>query len=390
MASVCSTSALAISAPTTTTSSNGPMTSTSGIVDQVAVSASSTIALSNVVSTGERCEWPEAGISIRGKRKTSTVIVAPSSSSTAVSAIPTSRSRSNSHGSSKKDLKNNNVGGVSTENTKSSTTGATATVAGETNNGSVIQDSGFSTETSSSKEGHSASSTNGALTAVVSLFSSIFLNLYFTKKLLTLFINYCLVFKGANVQNRLSCPESDDELLNLLDVIHRKSNRLREEVERLRIYEQQHQIDFNEILNMNEDCEEDKRLSRDDGEGAAASKDAAVVEVVNDDNNDNLRKNNTALTPKIFREHVERINRDDIKQLRRERDRLLDKLAEMEAETLTGRIKTAKMSAEVEELTNIKKELEEQLKLAMTQKLELNSRLQQLQEQQQHHQSRYI
>lgn len=30
-------------------------------------------------------------------------------------------------------------------------------------NGSVVQDSGFSTETSSSKEAHSASSTNGAM-----------------------------------------------------------------------------------------------------------------------------------------------------------------------------------------------------------------------------------
>lgn len=92
---------------------------------------------------------------------------------------------------------------------------------------------------------------------------------------------------------------------------------------------------------------------------------------------------NTALTPKTFREHVERINREDIKQLRKERDRLLDKLAEMEAETLTGRIKAAKMSDQMEELINVKRDLEEQLKLAMAQKLELSSRVQQLQQQQQ-------
>jgi len=57
-----------------------------------------------------------------------------------------------------------------------------------------------------------------------------------------------------------------------------------------------------------------------------------------------------AMTPQQFREQVERLNREDIKQLRKERDRLLDKLAEMEAETLTGRIKAAKMSDQVEEL----------------------------------------
>lgn len=92
---------------------------------------------------------------------------------------------------------------------------------------------------------------------------------------------------------------------------------------------------------------------------------------------------NTALTPKTFREHVERLNKEDLQQLRRERDRLLDKLAEMEAETLTGRIKAAKMSEQVEELINVKRDLEEQLKLAMQQRLELNARVQQLQQQQQ-------
>lgn len=97
---------------------------------------------------------------------------------------------------------------------------------------------------------------------------------------------------------------------------------------------------------------------------------------------------NTALTPKTFREHVERLNKEDLQQLRKERDRLLDKLAEMEAETLTGRIKAAKMSEQVEELINVKRDLEEQLKLAMAQRLELNSRVQQLQQQQQLSQSK--
>ncbi|XP_030369679.1 mucin-22 isoform X2 [Scaptodrosophila lebanonensis] len=208
------------------------------------------------------------------------------SGDTQLSSSSLTRSRSNSH-SGKKEPKS-----------------------GENNNGSVVQDSGFSTETSSSKEGHSASSTNGAMTVAIA-------------------------------SNRLSCAESDDELLNLLDVIHRKSNRLREEVEQLQTYERQQ-----------------------------SEVDAAKGP-----------KNGSTMTPQQFREHVERLNREDITQLRKERDRLLDKLAEMEAETLTGRIKAAKMSDQVEELISVKKDLEEQLKLAMAQKLELSSRVQQLQQQ---------
>lgn len=164
----------------------------------------------------------------------------------------------------------------------------------------------------------------------------------------------------------MSCPESDDELLNLLDVIHRKSTRLREEVEHLQNYERQH-------LRSNarsEDHRDDTAAGPTEGATGGVSKSSSSSA-------------NTALTPKTFREHVERLNREDILQLRRERDRLLDKLAEMEAETLTGRIKATKMSEQVEELIKVKKDLEEQLKLAMAQRLELNSRVQQLQQQQQ-------
>ncbi|XP_052851481.1 serine-rich adhesin for platelets isoform X2 [Drosophila gunungcola] len=249
-------------------------------------------------SLATRREW-EPGIRMKRKLShkepsTSSASAAAPSSGAEASSSSLTRSRSNSH-SGKKEPKS-----------------------GENNNGSVVQDSGFSTETSSSKEGHSASSTNGAMTVAIAA-------------------------------NRLSCAESDDELLNLLDVIHRKSNRLREEVEQLQSYERQ-QGDGQKTC----------------GEGKGASKDG--------------------MTPQQFREQVERLNREDIKQLRKERDRLLDKLAEMEAETLTGRIKAAKMSDQVEELVGVKKDLEEQLKLAMAQKLELSSRVQQLQQQQQQQQ----
>ncbi|XP_075147712.1 javelin-like isoform X2 [Haematobia irritans] len=284
----------------------------------VSGSASATTLTSGCTLVSRR-EW-EPGI--RVKRKISQKELNHPAATDLTSSSSLTRSRSNSH-SGKKEPKSSSGGvGVS---------GGTAS--GENNNGSVVQDSGFSTETSSSKEGHSASSTNGALT-------------------------------GTIASNRLSCPESDDELLNLLDVIHRKSSRLRDEVEHLQNYERQH------LRSDTESGEDQPPVTGESGAPAALSKSSSSSA-------------NTALTPKTFREHVERLNKEDLQQLRKERDRLLDKLAEMEAETLTGRIKATKMSEQVEELTKVKKNLEEQLKLAMAQRLELNSRVQQLQQQQQ-------
>ncbi|XP_073814625.1 javelin-like isoform X3 [Musca autumnalis] len=289
--------------------------------------SASTTTLTSGCTLVSRREW-EPGI--RVKRKISQK-ESNHPSATDLTSSSLTRSRSNSH-SGKKEPKNSSGGVVG---------GSSSAGSGENNNGSVVQDSGFSTETSSSKEGHSASSTNGALT-------------------------------GTIASNRLSCPESDDELLNLLDVIHRKSTRLREEVEHLQNYERQH-------LRPNasaEDHTDDATTGTVEGAtGGGLSKSSSSSA-------------NTALTPKTFREHVERLNKEDILQLRKERDRLLDKLAEMEAETLTGRIKATKMSEQVEELIKVKKDLEEQLKLAMAQRLELNSRVQQLQQQQQQQQSK--
>lgn len=166
-------------------------------------------------------------------------------------------------------------------------------------NGSVVQDSGFSTETSSSKETHSASSTSGAAA------------------------------HGAATTHRLTQDADADELWNLLDVIHRKSNRLRDEVEHLR-------------------CIERQKLGSDDD---------AVP----------------------FHNTLTRLSQDDVQVLRKERDRLLDKLAEMEAETLSSKIKESKLQDEVDILQSAKRDLEEQLKSALSQKLELNSKLHDLQ-----------
>lgn len=174
-------------------------------------------------------------------------------------------------------------------------------------NGSVVQDSGFSTETNSSKETHSASSTTG--TVVVS--------------------NGQILSNTASASSVHRLPiEAEDELWNLLDVIHRKSTRLREEVEHLQTLEK-------------EKC-----------------------------------RSSTNNIPEMFKINLaNRISKGDVQILRKERDRLLDKLSEMEAETIAGRIKANKMQDEMDALHLVKRDLEEQLKAALSQKIELNSRI---------------
>lgn len=144
---------------------------------------------------------------------------------------------------------------------------------------------------------------------------------------------YFIWTQGITASNRLP-PVSDDELFNLLDVIHKKSNRLRDEVDYLQ------NIEGNKFKNKNS-------------------------------NDKNLYYLN-----KTFQEHVDKLNREDLQILRKERDRLLDKLAEIEAETLAGRIKATNLQDQVKELSNVKKELEEKLKIALSQKLELMHELQ--------------
>lgn len=109
-------------------------------------------------------------------------------------------------------------------------------------------------------------------------------------------------------------------------MIHRKSNRLREEVEHLRTIERSK-------------CSEKSSSNQS------------------------------------FQNTLSRVRPEDVQKLRKERDRLLDKLSEMEAETLSCKIKESKMQDEMEVVTAAKKQLEEQLKAALCQKLELNSKL---------------
>lgn len=230
-----------------------------------------------------RREW-EPGIRVRRKLN-----LKESNEITSSSLV---RSRSNSH-SGKKEPKS-----------------------GEANNGSVIQDSGFSTETSSSKETHSATSTNGTVSSGAGAVGG-------------------TSTTNSGATNRTSSHEAEeDELWNLLDVIHRKSTRLREEMEHL-----QH-------------VERERHQSGGGGDSDADS---------------NLTN--------MFQLELNRLNNDEMQSLRKERDRLLDKLAEMEAETISSRIKANRMEDEVSALQIEKIHLEQQLRAALSQKLALNTRL---------------
>lgn len=138
-------------ASTSSSTCGGGNVMTNGQSSVSVSSSGSTIPLTSGGTLVSRREW-EPGI--RVKRKISQKEQPAATELTSSSSL--TRSRSNSH-SGKKEPKSSSGAGAG------SGSGGT-TSGGENNNGSVVQDSGFSTETSSSKEGHSASSTNGALT----------------------------------------------------------------------------------------------------------------------------------------------------------------------------------------------------------------------------------
>ncbi|XP_040172137.1 serine-rich adhesin for platelets isoform X2 [Anopheles arabiensis] len=275
---------------------------------------------------------------------------------------------------------------------------------GEGNNGSVIQDSGFSNETSSSKETHSAaSSTSGAVQGTLIL---------------------------PTATNRLAA-ETGGELWNLLDVIHRKSSRLREEVE-LRLERERPRGTTNlAISNHHASALHHHRHHHQlhhhlaQGGSVAAAAAAAATAVVGgaDDNNIIIHHSNpaagassgttlvpvtsssssssssssvtattvvvspggapattttaSAVTGKSYHHQHQPDGTDhDVQILRKERDRLLDKLSEYEAEKLAGCIQMAKMQAELDKLTVARDPHHQQLAVvANSQKQELSSKL---------------
>ncbi|KAL0126626.1 hypothetical protein PUN28_005172 [Cardiocondyla obscurior] len=171
----------------------------------------------------------------------------------------------------------------------------------------TVQDSGFSTETSSK---------DSASTAIA---------------------------PRASSPRPNALDEAEDELWNLLDVIHRKGIRLREEVECLQ-----------------------GRL------GSVATEDLVSTDVLEavrqitglDDDDGTIDRSSDVVDD-------ENVNRQDSRDpqviaLRREREQLLDKVAELEAETISSRARAQELQTELAALSALKTGLEDRLRAGLT------------------------
>jgi hypothetical protein len=293
--------------------------------------------------TSSRREW-EPGIRVRRKIQ--------SHSSAKDSEISVSSLASNRVRSSK-------TSAVHTQQPKSGegiNSGSGTSSAGS----SAVQDSGFGTETSSSKE-HCHSTTTGPV----------------------------VVHKSATTApSPAVLDEAEDELWNLLDVIHRKGTKLREDVEYL---QQRFQVSNRlGILGHQEGDEIHRRRSLGDIEQQLTYESGRMCAL--DDRERRFRHLKTGRSRKsllgvdgasLHDGHMlgkldsNRAAKSEVelRSLQRERDLLLDKVAEMEAETLASRARAAQLQTELGCLIEAKRDLEEQLRAAVSQKSELNSRI---------------
>ncbi|XP_043580271.1 uncharacterized protein LOC122566701 isoform X4 [Bombus pyrosoma] len=165
----------------------------------------------------------------------------------------------------------------------------------------TVQDSGFSTETSSK---------DSASTAIA---------------------------PRPNSPRPTVLDEAEDELWNLLDVIHRKGIRLREEVECLQ-----------------------GRLE------SVASEDLASTDIL-----DAVRKVTCLEDEKTTTIPTEENKQDKDKDsqvvtLRREKEQLLDKVAELEAETISSRARAQELQSELAALSALKTGLEDRLRAGLS------------------------
>lgn len=178
--------------------------------------------------------------------------------------------------------------------------------------GSTVQDSGFSTETTSSKDCYSASASSGGLQGT------------------------------NNASNHIAC-DTDDELLNLLDVIFRKTSRFRRKCSSLPQYE----------------C--------DKQESNASSSSACFANILN----------SSSVYPIYQRFNTNYSLKQSMIKLNKERDKLLLQVAELESEIVKNQIKIFQMEKKMNSLTSGCENLEEQLKANQNEKQEINFELSQ-------------
>ncbi|XP_033326459.1 javelin-like isoform X2 [Megalopta genalis] len=164
----------------------------------------------------------------------------------------------------------------------------------------TVQDSGFSTETSSK---------DSASTAIA---------------------------PRPNSPRPAILDEAEDELWNLLNVIHRKGIRLREEVE----------------------CLQGRLESVTSEELTSTDILDAVKEVTF------LGADRTAIAPDDGTEDKEK--NSQVVTLRREKEQLLDKVAELEAETISSRARAQELQSELAALSALKTGLEDRLRAGLT------------------------
>lgn len=143
--------------------------------------------------------------------------------------------------------------------------------------------------------------------------------------------NQACFAQGNNISSTLNARLSsdtgnDNELWSLLDVIHRRTARLADEIDNFQKF----------------------------GNNRSAG-----------------QSNSSAGTPS-FQSQLNFMSKENVQLLRKERDHMMDKMGDMEAEFLASRIKESKLHEQLKELQETKAELEEQLKAAMSQKQELS------------------
>jgi hypothetical protein len=182
--------------------------------------------------------------------------------------------------------------------------------------------------------------------------------------------------------------EAEDELWNLLDVIHRKGTKLREDVEYL---QQRFQASDRLVMTGHKVGDEMiRRRSLGDIEQELMLESGKICTL--EEKERRLRHLKTVRSRKALLgmdgsslhdgqsldkldSNRDAMSEDEFRRLQRERDLLLDKVAEMEAETLASRARASQLQTELGCLIETKRDLEDQLRAAVSQKSELNSRI---------------
>ncbi|EEB19384.1 conserved hypothetical protein [Pediculus humanus corporis] len=184
--------------------------------------------------------------------------------------------------------------------------------------------------------------------------------------------------------------EAEEELWNLLDVIHTKGTKLREEVETLQLRLMVEEIENHLKSRESEMKKVGKKLNRrcrsldnvdEEGVGVGGGNSLIYHHATEMENfHPNFKLQEISYEEDVFNKKRTRrsIDFEDIDHIRQERNMLLEKLAEMETENVANRMKTSELQNEISALIRTKEELQEQLFQAVKQKTELNGKIHEL------------